>query len=86
MSTTLDRIRQAMKDNGVRVPTKMCVVRKDECAFCLDSQFSEQGLLVNLSTWTSVAPPFLKLDRQRTGAELYLLQMWAKVKKGKSHL
>lgn len=77
MSPHVEAARKFM--NGLKPPQHYDKVYKDECAFTLDTPYSEGGLAVNLKTWVGVAADMVDVDLQRNGGEggLYLLQKFS---------
>ena len=55
-----------------RVPQPHDKVYRSECAFSFDTAESPGGLFVNLTTHVGFGPDFVQLDRERTGAAVYL--------------
>jgi ubiquitin carboxyl-terminal hydrolase 5/13 len=55
-----------------RVPQHHDRVFRSECAFSFDTPLSPGGLYVNLSSHVAFGEAYVQLDRQRTGAAVYL--------------
>jgi ubiquitin carboxyl-terminal hydrolase 5/13 len=80
----------------LKVPASYDKVYNDECVMSFDrfaiylfhfsvnisfSPYSETGLYVNLSTLMGFGESYYKYDSHRTGAKLYLHELWTQIKR-----